>query len=284
MPRVVVGEKLALEPRHVYADRALRLAGAALQTEVERVEHTLVPETGFPEPAGHREPEGIGPAAGRVRLVAGRHVRRTHRAVQGLAAGADAAAHLHGTSQPAVLAVVEEGNRFRRPVAGTVTEVRGERRGIDDLAWVEEVRGVEGPLDGAERRVKLRAEHPLDERSAHKSVTMLAGEGAPELEHQIGDVIGDRLELMYPGVGLQIDHRTHVQAPDRRVRIDAGRAAVPAHDVQKACDVVTQPLRCHRGVLDERHALGVSLHRHRQPERRLTQLPDASLGRRLEGT
>ena len=43
--RPVVGEELALEARDVDADRALRLAGAALEAQIEHVVDALVAET-----------------------------------------------------------------------------------------------------------------------------------------------------------------------------------------------------------------------------------------------
>ena len=47
----------------------------------------------------------------------------------------------------------------------------------------------------AERLVEHRPEHLLHERAAHQAVAVLARERAAELEHQVGDVVGDRLEL-----------------------------------------------------------------------------------------
>ena len=104
---------------------------------------------------------------------------------------------------------------------------------------------------------------------------------AAELQHQLGDVVGDRLEPAHPRRRLHVDDGAHVQAADRGVRVDAGGAAVALHDVQEPGDVVAQPRRRHRGVLNERDALRVALHRHRQPQRRLPQAPDAGLGGRV---
>ena len=213
-----------------------------------------------------------------MRLVPGGHVGRAHGAVQGLSAGADAAAHLDRASEAPERRVVEEALRLRRAVVGAVAEVGGEGGRVDDLAGVEQSRRVERALDGPERLVELGTEHPLHERPAHQPVAVLAGERAAELEHQLGDVVGDGLELPDPRRGLHVDDGAYVQAADRGVRIDPGGAAVALHDVQEPGDVVAQPRRRHRGVLDEGDALGVALHRHRQPQRRLPQAPDAGLG------
>ena len=98
---------------------------------------------------------------------------------------------------------------------------------------------------------------------------MLAGERAAELEDEIGAVIGDGFELPDAGLGLEVDDRPHVQAPDRRVRVDAGLGAALANVLQEPIDVGGEPLGRHRGVFDERQRLGVALHRHRQAERSL---------------
>ena len=59
VPLPVVGEELALEPRHVHADRALGLARAALEAQIERLVDALVAEArprraGRPSPAAAR--------------------------------------------------------------------------------------------------------------------------------------------------------------------------------------------------------------------------------------
>ena len=110
-----------------------------------------------------------------------------------------------------------------------------------------------------ERLVERRPEHLLHERAAHEAVAMLAGERAAELEHEVGDVVGERLERPHAFGGLHVDHGPHVQAADRRVGVDAGGGAVPADDREKPVDVVAQPFGRDRGVLDERDRLGVAL-------------------------
>ena len=63
---------------------------------------------------------------------------------------------------------------------------------------------------------------------------MLAGEGTAVLQHQVGDLRGDRLELPHALLRLEIDHRPDVQAADRGVRVDAGRGAVPGDDARNS--------------------------------------------------
>src|SRR5262245_13441092 len=148
---------------------------------------------------------------------------------------------------------------------------------IDDLPWVEDATRIECALDVAEPLVDLPSEHPFHERAAHEAIAVLAGERAAELQHEIGAGGGDRLELPHAGLRLEIHDWPYVQAADRRVRVDAGARAVCANHREKTLDVVAKAFRSDRCVLDERQRFGITLHRHRQAERRLAERPDRGL-------
>ncbi len=141
---------------------------------------------------------------------------------------------------------------------------------------------VECPFDVAERLVEDRTEHLPHERAADQAVAMLTGQCAAELEHEIGDVVRQRLERLHTGVGLQVHHRPDVQAADRRVGVDAGGRPMLADQREETRDVVAQPLGCHGRVLDERDRLCRLTHGHRQAECRLAQSPDTLLCRQIE--
>ena len=112
VPRPVVGEKLALESRHVDADRDIRPCTRGIRGR-DRARRRR---------RRRQDPlRRCGPAIARRRTFARPrvesasscvdHVRRTHRAVELLAAGAEAAAHVDGAAQAAVLRVVEKRHR-----------------------------------------------------------------------------------------------------------------------------------------------------------------------------
>ena len=119
----------------------------------------------------------------------------------------------------------------------------------------------------AERLVKHRAEHLPVERAAHQAIAVFGRKRAAEFQHQIRHLLGDGLELANPFLGLQIDHRPHVQAADRGVRVDSGRGSVAVDDFEKAVDVVAQLFGRHRGVFHEGDRFGVALHGHREAQR-----------------
>ena len=61
-----------------------------------------------------------------------------------------------------------------------------------DLAGIEQVLRVETALDGLERRVDLGPEELAVPEAAGQSVAVLAAHRAAELDHQVGDLAGDR--------------------------------------------------------------------------------------------
>ena len=230
MLSIILVQELGLEPGHVDIGRALALAGLAFEAEVEDFVDVRVGESLKSELAGDRQAEQVGAAAGAVLLLAGRLERRAHRPLGLLPAGADARAQLGGRQQAAVGREVERGRHRGRDIARPIAQVRRQRRRIDDLAGVQQVVRVERALQLAEGLVEHAAVHLLLERAADQAVAMLAREGTAVLEHQLGDLLGDRLELPHALLGLEVDHRPDVQAADRGVRIDAGLGPVARDD------------------------------------------------------
>ena len=165
-----------------------------------------------------------------------------------------------------------------RHVARSIAQVRRQRRRIDDLAGIQQVERVERSLQLPKCLVEHGSIHLLLKWTTDQAVAMLARKRTTVLEHQLGDFLGDRLEFPHALLGLEVDHRPHVQAADRGMRIDAGRRPVPRDDLQELGDVVAQVLGSDGRVLDERDRLGIPFLGHRQPQRHRAQLPDACLG------
>ncbi len=110
---------------------------------------------------------------------------------------------------------------------------------------------------------------------------MLAGERAAEFQHQVRYFLRDGFEFADALLGLEINHRPHMQASDRSVGINPGGGFVAPHNVQKPGDEIAQLFRRHRRVLDKRDRLGVSFHGRRQAQRRFAQAPDFRLRRQV---
>jgi hypothetical protein len=87
---------------------------------------------------------------------------------------------------------------------------------------------------------------------------MLAGHGAVEFEHQIGDRVGDRNHLVDFARFLEIDERTDVHATDGAMAVVAGDGIVACDHGAKAFDELGQFGRLHRRVFDKGDGLFVS--------------------------
>ena len=94
--------------------------------------------------AGHHQPKQVGTAARGVHLVVGDHVAGAHRAAFGLAAGADAGAHLDGSCEAPLPRKVEHRvDRLVRVIVRADAEVVSGVGVADDLAGIEQVFRVE---------------------------------------------------------------------------------------------------------------------------------------------
>ena len=104
-----------------------------------------------------------------------------------------------------------------------------------------------------------RAEHLLHERAADEAVAVLARQRAAVFEHEIADIVGDRLELPHAFLGLEIDDRPDVQTADRCVRIDARRRAVPLDELRETSRCSRAASRAPRPCLRRRRAISLRL-------------------------
>ena len=281
MLAIVLVQKLGLEPGHIDIGRALALARLAFETEVEHLVHVGIGESLKAELAGDRQPKQVGAAPGAIFLVAGCLERGAHRPFALLAAGTDTCAQFGGRQQAAIGAEVERRLHGRRDIAGSIAQVRRQRRRIDDLAGVEQVVGVNRLLQLSERLVEHASIHLLLKRAAHQAVAVLARKSTAVLEHQLGDLFGDGRELAHALLGLEVDHRPDVQAADRRVGIDAGLGLMPGDQRQELGDVIAQMLRRDGRVFNKRDGLGVSFLGHGKAQRHRAQLPDSRLRGRV---
>ena len=142
--------------------------------------------------------------------------------------------------------------------------------------------GSNHDLISRQRRGEARAEERRDPLRAHQPVAVLAGVGALVAAHQLGRLLGDRAHA-HRAVALHVEHRAHVQAAHRGVRVPGALGAVLAEDLGQLRGVLGQVLERHRAVLDEGHRLPVALHRHHDVEPRLAHVPERLLPRRRRG-
>ena len=102
---------------------------------------------------------------------------------------------------------------------------------------------------------------------------MLAGERSVEPLDQLGHVGVNRLHQFDILLVVQFDHRAHVQAPDRSVRVVRRLRAVVRDDAVERGNELGEPARIDGGVLDEGDGLAQAGHAVEQRLARLAQLP-----------
>ncbi len=110
---MIVIEKFVLDLGHVHVRRALGFASFAFEAKIHHLVEPLAGELILRHFARQHASERIGAPARGMLLVKRAHVRRTHGAVELLAALAHAAAHLDGAHEAALLAKIQR--RLRLP-------------------------------------------------------------------------------------------------------------------------------------------------------------------------
>ena len=280
---VVVVQELVLQLGHVHVGRALRLAPLALEAQVHHLVEAPARELGLRDfPRQHRA-QGVGAAAGRVLLVVGDHVRGAHGALERLAAHADPVAHLDGRREPALLGEIEEGRGLPGAIRRPVAQVLGDGGAGHDVAGIQPVLRVEGPLQLAEGLHDGGPVHLLQIGAARAPVAVLAGDRPVELPHQVEDLVGDGLHLVQAARGLEIDDGADVQAAHRAVPVVGAHRVVLGEDLLEARHELGQVSGLDAGVLHEGDGLLVPLHAEEKAEPGLAELPDGLLLARIQG-
>ena len=169
----------------------------------------------------------MGSAASGVELFAGGHEAGAHGSGVGLAAGADAYAAQVGGGEGAIVFGIGEV-RFGLPgfVVGAETEIFVGLVGVDELAGVHAVGGVEDALEGTEGFHQLFAEHLRKERAAGLAVAVFAGERAAVGESDVGGVVHELTKFENTGGGFEVEVEAHV---------DAALAEVAVHGARVVC-------------------------------------------------
>ena len=267
-----------LETGHVNAGRTLGLARLAANTQIHHLGQPFVIQTVQQAAIGQGRSQGVGPGTSRVAFITRGHERRTHRAHQTLATLADAAAHAGQTGHAAVAREVEVGSDAACHYIRAGAEILIHRRGVDDLAGIEQPVRIESSLDLAERGHQRRAEHLLRPTRSHESVTVLAGHRPAELQHQIRNSIRDPVQTLHI-VGLaKIQHRADMNAPDAGMGVVTHLAyTLLGEQLLHTLDVIPKTMRIDCGVFDKRVGLAIARLRHQEPQPVLSHLPDVSL-------
>ena len=275
---------LDLHARHVDAGRAFAPAGLAGDAELQRLRHLVGGERVRPELAGDREPQRVGAAARHVALVAGDAIARAHHAAGELAAGAVVVAHLDRALETAA------GARIGRPVELRLHRLARDSPGRSGNCSRSSNFGARTILPGLNRpfgskrsftsskaRTSRLPNIELVEFRAHDAVAVLAGMRALVVAHHRERLLGDGAHRLDVLLQPQVEHRAHMQAADRGVRVPGAARAVLLEHLGEPRGVVGEMLERHRAVLDEGDRLSLLLHRHHDVEAGGAHLGDRGL-------
>ena len=181
----VFGKELALEPGNIDTDRALRLARLAADAQFHHLIHAFAGEFGGRQAAGHGRTQSIGAATGGVFFFTRNHEAGAHRPRCALAADTCAVAHFHSAVEAHVAAEVEVWRDGDDCICFAVAQIFGHGRGVDEIAGVKNVVGVEGGFDLLVQFVQVGAEEFFIEPAARTAVSVFAGERAAVPAQQV---------------------------------------------------------------------------------------------------
>ncbi len=112
---------------------------------------------------------------------------------------------------------------------------------------------------------------------------MLAGDAATEVDHDIGDGVGDALHPLDPRIGFSVDERADVEHSGPRMGVEGRERVVRLEHLLEPPGVLGEVFGGHRTVLDERDVFGVGGPGKQDGHPRLPHLPEPLSGRVVVG-
>lgn len=274
---VVLLLELGLHFGHVDGGGAFLFTALAGEAKVEDFAEFVVGERVLVARVGEDVSERVGAGAGAVLFVAGGHVAGAHRAAceVDFAAVAGAVAHLGGAEDSVGGGPIEDGFDLGGSFVEVVAEMSVHRRGVDDLAGIEDAIWVPGAFDLFDEAVVFFADHLGEEFAAEASVAVFAGEGATVFFDEDGDRFGDFAELFDSLGGFEIDDGAEVDFSG------AGVGVVDAFEIEAVLelavefgDVFGEVGDVDGGVLDDGGGFGVAGHVGHEAEAGFAEVPD----------
>ena len=276
-------QHLDLHPRHVHAGGAFALAGLAGDAKLHGLQHGVAGEGALAQLARHRQPQGVGPAAGDMLLVAGGAIGGAHRPAFGFAAGAIVVALLGRALEAADHArigrPVQHGLEIAHFIFGRIAEQAAlvEFGRPHDLAGIHHPLRIETVLHLLEGLDQLGPEHLLMEFAAHQPVAMLAGMRALVLAHHLEGFLGDGAHRLDVFLQPQVQHGPHMQAALAGMGVPGALGAVALEAFRQPRGIFRQMRQRHGAVFHEGDRLSLILHGHHDVEAGLAQFGDRGL-------
>ena len=174
-----------------------------------------------------------------------------------------------------ILAVEPEDCRERRGLLARLVPEHGiHRRGIDDLAGVENILRVPGSFNLPHELVILFADHLRDELAAKPTVAVLAAEGAAVFLDEGGYFDGDGAEEFVAFLCFQVDNGSQMKLAAAGVGIVDGVQSIFLQDAVKFADIGWQVLHIDGRIFDHRDGLVIAGKVAEQAEAGFAEVPD----------
>ena len=244
--RLIVRQKLALEARHVHAHRALGLAGAALQAQVEHLVDALIAQPGLAQVCPSS------PGAARWRGRASNPLPRASPC------RTDTWCRRVSCGTPRRRCTFRPRRRCRRipnnrkTCSGSASGSPAPKRRFDVSGGESTILpGLKMPCGSKVRLISRNASYSVSPNICRMNgprtrPSPCSPESAPpNSSTRSATSFAIASNLAHALFGLHVDHRPHVQASHRSVRVNARRGSVPAHDVPRTG-------RCTRSVFPAR--------------------------------
>ena len=125
-------------------------------------------------------------------------------------------------------------------VVGAEAEVFVGLVGVDELAGIHAVGGVEDALEGAEGLHQLFAEHLGKQRAAGLAVAVFTGERAAVGEGDVGGAVDELAEFEDAGRSLEVEVEAHVDAALAEVAVHGAGVVVLVHERADGAEVAAE--------------------------------------------
>ena len=148
------------------------------------------------------------------------------------------------------------------------------RRGVDDLALVEDAVGVPQLFEFAHQLVAFLAVDEGDEFAAEAAVAMFAAEAAPVFADEGGGGFGHEAEFFATFRGLDVDDGSEMEFAGADVAIKDTVEIELVEQQAEIGEVVGQASGGYGGVLYHANGFSVALHAAEDTESGLSEVPD----------
>ena len=278
------GQSLNLHARHIHARWAFALAALAGNAQRHGGGDFIPRQSIRPQLTRERQAQRIGAPASQMLFIACCAIGWAHDIGIKLPAGAIVVAHLNRAQQAAeragIVRPIQYG-RYRRiggviwPIAKQAAIIHA-RRACDAIG-VEQGARIKSVLHFFKGSDDAIPKHRAMEFRPHNAITMFTGMAALIRAHQREAFLGDGAHFLNVRAILHVQHRPHMQAANRRMRIPGALGAVLGENLIQPFGVIRQIIQTDRAIFNEGNRFPITLHGHHDIQARFAHFRNRGL-------